>query len=83
MTGALLSAAVLAVGIGATGWCLWHCLRGVRAMRRSRAAAACCPPGASGDDTTAAAQLAQLRAELAELQTAPSPRQHGAVTPAR
>jgi len=69
VTGTLLSAAVLAVGIGATGWCVWHCLRSMRAMRRGRAAASCCPPTGSARNDTTARQLADLRAELAELQT--------------
>ncbi|MEV4202994.1 hypothetical protein [Micromonospora globbae] len=70
MTDTLLSAAVLTVGTGATGWCVWHCLRGVRAMRRGRAAASCCRRGAPGKNNAPDAQLAQLRADLAELHTA-------------
>ena len=67
MTGDLLSAAVLVVGIGATGWCVWHCLRTIGAMRRGRAAASCCPSTGSSRNTSR--QLADLRAEVAELRS--------------
>ena len=57
----LADAAILATGLGVSGWCVWHCVRGIRATRRGRSAT-CCPP-----DSTEA-QLADLRSELAALQ---------------
>lgn len=79
----LLDAAFLTAGLGVSGCCVWHCLRGIRAMRHGKAVrqgetAGCCPPA----EGSAQAQLAELRRELAALQH-PAGREPGAVTPPR
>ncbi len=60
---------ILAAGLGVSGWCVRHCVRGVRAMRRGRTAS-CCAPTGTGDTK---AQLAQLRADLDVLRPADRP----------
>jgi hypothetical protein len=74
----LADAAILTASLGVSGWCVWHCVRGIRAMRRGQSAS-CCPPAT---DTTTA-QLADLRRELAALQHLPPGGEDHAVTTPR
>lgn len=60
---------ILAAGLGVSGWCVWHCVRGVRAMRRGRTVS-CCAPAGTGDTKE---QLAQMRADLDELRPGDRP----------
>ena len=60
MSGALPTAGLLAVSAAITGWCTWHCLRGMRAMTGANRSTA--EPRAATD-----AELARLRAEVTDL----------------
>jgi len=62
VSAAVVDAVILAVAVGASGWCVWHCVRGIRAMRRDKAATCCPPPGHTNADTSG--QLAELRADV-------------------